>query len=372
MVSENISIPKDLLPSDGRFGSGPSKVRVEALEALAATGKDFLGTSHRKDTVKNVVARLQDGLREMYGLGDEWEVILGNGGATGLWDALSFNVIEKRSLHLNFGEFSSKFTKAVAAAQHLEDPVVIESEPGSVPELVADSSVDAYCYAHNETSTGAMAPLVRPAGAEGLMLVDATSAAGGMRIDLDAVDLYYFSPQKCFAGEGGLYIALANSAAVERIEKLSAQRWVPASLNLNTALSNSRKNQTYNTPALSTIYLTMHMVEWMNENGGLEFGAKRSEMSSGTYYDWADSHELLTPFVTDKALRSTTVATIDIDDSISADTVAQVLRDNGILDVDGYRKLGRNQLRLSAFPAIEPDDAVKLTKCIDHVLEQLA
>lgn len=369
----SITIPQDLLPSDGRFGSGPSKVRPEALAALAATGTGFMGTSHRKDGVKSIVARLQHGMRELFSLPDDWQVILGNGGATLLWDAMTFCLIQQRSQHLSFGEFSSKFTKAVAAAPHLAEPSVIETDPGSHPEPVADPGVDVYAYPHNETSTAVMMPVTRPAGSDGLVAVDATSGAGGLRWDPTQADFYYFAPQKCFAADGGLFIALASPAAVARIEKLtSGERWIPAGLDLGIALDNSRKNQTYNTPALATVFLTMHMVEWMNANGGLEFAAGRCDQSAAHMYRWADAHELATPFVTDPAMRSRVNATIDLDDSISADTVSAVLRANGIVDTEGYRKLGRNQLRLAMFPGIDPGDVQALTACIDHVIGELA
>ena len=372
-TTPDIRIPADLLPADGRFGSGPSKVRTEAVEALAATGTAFMGTSHRKDPVKDIVLRMQDGMRQLFSLPSDWDVIVGNGGATVLWDALTFGFIDQRSQHLSFGEFGSKFTKAAQQAPHLADPMVIESEAGSHPELVADDSIDTYCFTHNETSTAVAMDVVRPAGATGLMCVDATSGAGGLRWSPDQADLYYFSPQKCLASDGGLYIALASPAASARIESIAnSGRWIPTSLNLKTALDNSRKKQTYNTPALATIFLTMHMVEWLNENGGMDFAAGRCEESSSHIYAWADAHEMASPFVTDTAMRSTVNATIDLDDSISADTVCAVLAANGIVGTDGYRKLGRNQMRLGAFPAVDPDDVRALTKCIDYVIGELA
>lgn len=367
-----ITIPPELLPADGRFGSGPSRVRVEALDDLAATGTTFMGTSHRKPRVKDIVGRMQDGMRTFFSLPDDWQVILGNGGATLLWDALAFGFIANRSQHLSFGEFSSKFTAVTTAAPHLEDPMVIESATGTHPDPVADESIDVYAYPHNETSTGVSMPVQRPVGAAGLVAVDATSGAGGLRWNTNDCDLYYFAPQKCFASDGGLYIALANPAAVDRIESVKASgRWIPAGLDLATALDNSRKNQTYNTPALATIYLTMHMVEWMNDQGGLDWAASRCDQSAAHIYDWADAHDLASPFVTDLDKRSSVVATIDFDDSVSADTIAAVLRHNGIVDTEGYRKLGRNQLRLSMFPAIGPNEHRKLTASIDHVVGAL-
>lgn len=368
----NITIPSDILPADGRFGSGPSKVRTEGVAALAATGMSYMGTSHRMDPVKDVVLRLQNGMRELFSLPSDWDVILGVGGATILWDALTFGFIDTKSQHLSFGEFGSKFAKAAQQAPHLSDPMIIESEVGSHPDLIADDSIDTYCFTHNETSTGVSMPIERPTGASGLVCVDATSAAGGMRWPTDQADLYYYSPQKCFASDGGLYIALASPAASERIESIAASgRWIPASIDLKTALENSRKKQTYNTPALATVFLTAHMTEWLNTNGGIEFAAGRCDESSSHIYAWADAHELATPFVTDLAMRSPVVATIDLDDSVDADTVCSVLAANGIVGTDSYRKLGRNQLRLATFPAIEPDDIRSLTTCIDHVIGEL-
>lgn len=360
------------MPADGRFGSGPSKVRTEALDDLAATGGSFMGTSHRKPTVKLVVERLQTGLSELFDLPDGYEVMLGNGGATGFWDALTFSFIENHSQHLSFGEFSSKFAAAVALAPHLSDPEIIVTDPGDHPVARAGASVDTYAFTHNETSTGVMMPLIRPDGAAGLVTVDATSGAGGLRWDPTQVDLYYFSPQKCFASDGGLYAAAASPAAIERIERVCASdRWIPATLNLWTSVTNSRQNQTYNTPALATIFLTMHMVEWINNNGGIDFAAGRSDASADHIYGWADAHPIAEPFVTDHAKRSRVVATIDLDDRVDASTVSAVLRSNGILDTEGYRKLGRNQLRLAMFPGIDPDDTRALTTCIDHVIEAL-
>lgn len=348
-------------------------MRTQAVDALAATGTAYMGTSHRKDDVKDVVLRMQGGMRQLFSLPDDWDVIIGNGGATILWDALTFGFIDQKSQHLSFGEFGSKFTKAAQQAPHLGDPMVIEAEVGSHPDLIADDSVDTYCFTHNETSTGVAMDVIRPADASGLMCVDATSAAGGMRWAPNQADLYYFSPQKCFASDGGLYIALASPAASSRIDEMAATgRWIPAGLDLKTALDNSRKKQTYNTPALATIFLTMHMVEWMNEHGGLEFAASRSDESSSHIYAWADAHELATPFVSDPAMRSTVVCTIDLDDAVTADTVAAVLAANGIVGTESYRKLGRNQLRLAAFPAIDPDDVCALTASIDHVITELS
>jgi len=376
-VSETpaIEIPTDLLPTDGRFGCGPSKVRPEAVEALAAVGGTYLGTSHRQEPVRYMVSRLRNGLAELFALPDGYEVLLGNGGATSFWDAATFGLVEQRSLHASFGEFSSKFAAAATAAPFLEEPVVVRAEPGSHPVVPSDPTVDAYALTHNETSTGVAMPLRRPEGATPgqLVLVDATSAAGGLRFDPSETDVYYFAPQKCLASDGGLWLAVASPAAIERIERIGAtDRWVPESLSLTTALDNSRKDQTYNTPALATVFLAVQQVEWVNENGGLHWAASRCDRSAEALYGWADKVDYATPFVADEAQRSHVVGTIDLDDSIEATTVSKVLRANGIVDTDSYRKLGRNQLRIAMFPAIEPDDVVALTACIDHVVERLA
>jgi phosphoserine aminotransferase len=367
-----ITIPADLLPADGRFCSGPSKVRPEALVALADSGRSYLGTSHRQATVRFMVAALRNGISELLSLPDGYEVALGNGGTTAFWDAATFGLIDQRSQHLSFGEFSSKFAACALAAPHLDDPDVIESPPGTVPEAKATPDVDAYCLTHNETSTGVAAPLQRPEGAEGLVLVDATSAAGGLRFDAAQTDAYYFAPQKGLASDGGLWLAALSPAAVERIERIAASdRWVPAFLDLGIALDNSRKDQTYNTPALATIFLAVQQVEWILHNGGLGFAAGRCDRSAEIIYGWADRSEYATPFVTDPALRSHVVATIDLDAAIEATTVSAVLRQNLVLDTDSYRKLGRNQLRIALYPAIDPEDVEALTHCIDYVVERL-
>jgi phosphoserine aminotransferase len=368
-----IAIPAELLPRDGRFGSGPSKVRPEEVDALATTGTTYLGTSHRQGTVRFMVAALRNGIAELLSLPDGYEVALGNGGTTAFWDAATFGLIDQRSQHLSYGEFSSKFAACAAAAPHLGDPEIIESAPGTVPTPKANPDVDAYCFTHNETSTGvAVAPL-RPEGAEGLVLVDATSAAGGLRFDASQVDAYYFAPQKALASDGGLWLAALSPVAVERIERISAgDRWVPAILDLGIALDNSRKDQTYNTPALATIFLAVQQVEWVLNNGGLPFAAGRCDRSAEILYGWAESRDYATPFVADPAIRSHVVATIDLADEIPAATVSGVLRQNLVVDTESYRKLGRNQLRIAMFPAIEPDDVEALTRCIDYVVERLA
>ncbi|WP_419846732.1 phosphoserine transaminase [Candidatus Poriferisocius sp.] len=365
-----VTIPSDLLPEDGRFGSGPSRVRPEAATALAEAADNFLGTSHRKATVKDVVHRLRDGVAELFSLPDGYEVVLGNGGTTGFWDAAIFNLIEARSQHLSFGAFSSKFATGVAAAPHLQEPVIISSEPGTHPEAVADSSVDAYALTQNETSTGVSMELRRPAD-NGLVLVDATSGAGGLRFDPAETDVYYFAPQKCLAADGGLWLACCSPAAVERIERIAvSDRWIPPFLDLAIALGSSRKDETYNTPALATVFLAVHQVEWINDNGGLEWAATRCDQSADVIYTWAENRSFTTPFVSDTAIRSHVVATIDFE-GVSADEVAAVLRTNGIVDVESYRALGRNQLRVALFPAIPPSDIAALCGCIDYVVENL-
>ena len=378
-TTPEIKIPADLLPADGRFGCGPSKIRPEAVEALVASaepglGGPYLGTSHRQARVQFEVGALRNGLAELFALPDGYEVILGNGGTTSFWDAATFGLIEKRSQHLRFGEFSSKFAEAAAAAPHLQEPSNLFADPGTHPLPVADPAVDAYCLTHNETSTGVAMPLVRPEGAEGLVLVDATSAAGGLRFDPTEVDVYYFAPQKCLASDGGLWLAAVSPAAVERIERIAtSDRWVPASLDLGIALDNSRKDQTYNTPALATIFLANQQVDWINQQGGLQWAASRCDQSAATIYDWADASPYATPFVDNRSERSHVVATIDLDTSVvDANVVSQVLRANGILDTESYRKLGRNQLRIALFPSIDPDDVAALTRCIDHVVAELS
>jgi len=368
----NITIPSDLLPRDGRFGCGPSKVPVSSVDELASKAKTFLGTSHRRAGVRDVVKHIREGLAELFSLPDGYEVVLGNGGATAFWDIATFCLIEKRSEHLSFGEFSSKFAKAARQAPHLEDPVVIESEPGTHPEAVTNPDVDAYALTHNETSTGVAMEVLRPENAQGLVLVDATSAAGGMRVDPTQFDAYYFSPQKCFASDGGLWVALMSPRAIERALALVEQRWVPAFLDLKAAIENSRLQQTLNTPALATLSMMASELNWMLELGGLEAVAKRCESSAANIYQWAESSSYARPFVSDPASRSTVVATIDLDDSIDHQVVCNVLRANGIVDTEPYRKLGRNQLRVALFPAIDPEDVKALTKCVDYVVERLA
>lgn len=368
----DITIPDTMRPLDGRFGSGPSKVRSEAVAALAAEADNYLGTSHRQDGVKFVVAELRNGLLELFDAPDGYQIIMGNGGATLFWDAATFGLIEDVAQNLVCGEFSSKFANAIAQAPHLGDPQIIESAPGTAPSMVASPEIDAYCYPHNETSTGVALPVVRPDG-DGLVLVDATSAAGGLRFDPANTDVYYFAPQKCFSSDGGLWIALCSPAAMERIDKIAeTDRWQPAGLDLKIAKDNSLKDQTYNTPSLATIFLTLQYTKWVNENGGLTFAAGRSDASSEILYGWAKSSDYATPFVEDEKLRSHVVGTIDIDDRVDALTISKVLRNNGIIDTESYRKLGRNQMRIAMFPGIEPSDVEALTKCIDYVVAAMS
>ena len=368
----DIRIPAELLPKDGRFGAGPSKVRSEQLEALLRDGSTYMGTSHRQSTVKNKVGEVREGLKNLFNLPDGYEVLLGNGGTTAFWDAATFHLVRQQSQHLNFGEFSSKFATAVKDAPHLSDPIVIKSEPGTHPLAVADASVDLYGLTHNETSTGVAMEIRRPEGAEGLVAVDATSAAGGLRVDPTQFDCYYFAPQKSFASDGGLWLALCSPKAIERIEELKASgRWTPAFLDLGIALENSRLNQTYNTPALATIHMLASQIRWFNDNGGLNFSAGRSERSAEILYTWAEASDFATPFVVNPAERSNVIGTIDFDDSIDAAQIAAVLRANGVVDTEPYRKLGRNQLRIAMFPGIDPEDVAALCASINYVVGAL-
>ena len=363
-------IPPELLPVDGRFGCGPSKVRPDQLQAVTSRVTSVMGTSHRQAPVKNIVGSVRDGLSSLFNLPDGWEIVMGNGGSTVFWDVATFGLIRERSHHLVFGEFSSKFAEASGAAPHLGDPVVVSSEPGSHPAVSADATCDVYAYPHNETSTGVAMTPVRPNG-DGLVVVDATSAAGGLMWDPANVDVYYFAPQKCFASDGGLWLAACSPAAIERIREIKAsKRWVPASLDLSIALDNSVANQTYNTPAVATLIMLDEQVKWMNSHGGLSWAAGRSAESAGIMYSWADSRDFATPFVANPAQRSNVVATIDIE-GVDANQVSAILRANGVVDTDSYRKLGRNQLRVGLFPAIDPSDVTALTTCIDAVVDHL-
>jgi phosphoserine aminotransferase len=366
-----ITLPEHLRPSDGRFGSGPSKVRPEAVAALAEAAPTYLGTSHRQAGVRSVVRRLRDGMRELFSLPGDYEVALGNGGTSVFWDVATFSLIERRSQHLSFGEFSSKFATA-ARAPHLAEPEVISSPYGTHPEARPNPEVDLYALTHNETSTGVSMPVGRPAGAGGLVAVDGTSGAGGLPVDPLEFDAYYFAPQKCFGSDAGIWVALLSPAALERSEAIAASgRWIPSSLSLQVALENSRADQTWNTPALATLFLMVHQLEWMNAMGGLDWAVKRCDSSAAVVYGWAADSDYATPFVADPARRSHTVATIDLDPEVDASMVSKTLRANGVVDTESYRKLGRNQLRIALFPAIEPDDLERLTGAIDWVVERL-
>ncbi|MBC6746723.1 phosphoserine transaminase [Corynebacterium sp. LK19] len=365
-------LPEEFQPGDGRFGCGPSKVRPAQIQAIVDGGTSIMGTSHRQPAVKNVVGEVREGLAELFQLPEGYEIVLSLGGATAFWDAATFGLIEKKSAHLTYGEFSSKFAKASKMAPWLDAPQIIEAEPGSAPEVVAgEEGVDLIGWAHNETSTGTMVPVTRPAGSEGqLVAIDATSGAGGLPVDMSQADVYYFSPQKCFASDGGIWLAAMSPAAIARIEKInSSDRFIPAFLNLQTAVDNSRKNQTYNTPAVGTLLMLADQVKWMNANGGLDGMVARTTESSSHLYNWAENRAEATPFVTDAAKRSLVVGTIDFEDNIDAAQIAKVLRANGILDIEPYRKLGRNQLRIGMFPAIDPEDIRRLTGAIDWVLD---
>jgi len=373
--SPGIRIPASLLPADGRFGCGPSKVRPEALAALAATGTSYLGTSHRQAGVRSVVADIRSGLRELFALPDGYEVVLGDGGSTMFWDAAVFGLVEHRAQHLVFGEFGAKFAEAVSAAPFLDEPEIIETPAGTHGQLVGRAGIDVYAHPHNETSTGVALTPRRPEGASpaALVCIDATSAAGGLRFDAREVDVYYFAPQKCFASEGGLWIALCSPAALDRIGRVQASgRWIPASLDLAVARDNSSKDQTYNTPSLSTLFLLRHQMRWMLDHGGLEWAAGRCDRSAEALYGWAEASAYATPFVAKPDERSHVVGTVDLDAAVAHETVCRVLRANGIVDIEPYRKLGRNQLRVGMFPAVEPADVEALTACIDHVVERLA
>lgn len=369
----SLEIPAELLPTDGRFGCGPAKIRPDAVAALASGGRTLLGTSHRQQPVRSLVQRVREGLATLYGLPDDFVVVLGNGGSTAFWDIAVSSLISRRSAHGAFGEFSGKFAKAAAAAPHLAEPVVTSVEPGQVVLPEAAEGVDAYAWAHNETSTGAIAPVRRPAGSgDALVLVDGTSAAGTVPVDFDQVDAYYFAPQKGFGSDGGLWFALLSPAAVTRMEKIAASdRWIPEILSLKLAHDNSVKQQTLNTPSLATLVLMAEQLDWMLAAGGLEFCTRRSAESSAHLYQWAEHHASATPFVARPEWRSPVVGTVDFDSSVDAAALAATLRSNGIVDVEPYRKLGRNQIRVGMFPAVEPDDVRALTVCIDWALPRL-
>ncbi len=373
-MTDFLSIPTHLLPADGRFGAGPSKVRPEQVAAVASAGEKLLGTSHRQAPIKNLVAEIREGLKTFFNAPDDYEVILGNGGATAFWDAAAFGLVETKAQHLVFGEFGSKFAAATDKAPHLERSSIISAEPGTRPSPVAEDGVDVYAWPHNETSTGVFAPVQRPDGIDqdALVVVDATSAAGGLDVEITNCDVYYFSPQKNFASDGGLWFALFSPKARERAQKIAdSGRWIPDSLSLTTAIDNSLKNQTYNTPALATLIMLNEQVKWLNENGGLAFAAARTAESASRVYQWAEASSYAQPFVEDASERSNVITTIDFDKSIDAALIAKTLRANGMVDTEPYRKLGRNQLRIATFTAIDPNDVSALLHCIDYVVENL-
>lgn len=372
-MTDALQIPTELLPADGRFGCGPAKIRPEAVEALASCGRSLLGTSHRQSPVRSLVQRVREGLLTLYGVPEDFVVVLGNGGSTAFWDIAVSSLITHRSAHGTFGEFSGKFAKAAARAPHLAEPLITAAEPGQIAVPTATDEVDTYAWAHNETSTGAIAPVRRPAGSDNaLVLVDGTSAAGTVPVDFDQVDAYYFAPQKGFASDGGLWFAVLSPAAVTRMEQIAAtDRWIPEILSLKLAHDNSVKQQTLNTPSIATLVLMAEQLDWMLGHGGLDFCAARSAESSRHLYDWAEQHPSASPFVGRTDWRSPVVGTIDFDDSVDAAALAASLRSNGIVDVEPYRKLNRNQIRVGMFPAIEPDDVRALTACIDWVLPRL-
>ena len=369
-----VTIPADLLPEDGRFGCGPSKVRPAQVDYLASIGQSVLGTSHRQAPVRNLVAGVRTGLADLFSLPDGYEIILGNGGSTAFWDIAAFGLVRERAQHLAFGEFSAKFGSVTQKAPFLGDPTIIKGEPGTLPTPAAEAGVDVYAWAQNETSTGVMAPVRRVEGSDegALLLVDATSGAGGLPVDIAQSDVYYFGPQKCFAADGGLWLAAFSPAALARVDEIAASgRWVPDFFSLPTAINNSRLNQTYNTPAVSTLALLSSQIGWINEQGGLGWAVKRTTDSSSRLYSWADATSYTSPFVADPAARSLVVGTIDFTDEIDAASVAAALRANGVVDVEPYRKLGRNQLRVGMFPAVDPQDISKLIASIEYVVGQI-
>jgi phosphoserine aminotransferase len=373
-VTDSIVIPAGLKPADGRFASGPSKVRPEQLAALAASGATYLGTSHRQAPVRSLVRRVREGLAELFALPEGYQVVLGNGGTTAFWDIAAFGLVSERSLHLSFGEFSSKFAKVIAGAPWLADPVLIESAPGTHPQPRAEAGVDAYALTHNETSTGVAMPVRRVLEADpgALVIVDATSGAGGLPVDIGETDVYYFAPQKCFGSDGGLWIALMSPAALARATGIAASgRYIPGFLSLPLAIGNSAKNQTYNTPSVATLLLLAEQVEWMLGQGGLAWTTARTADSSSRLYTWAEKSPYTTPFVADPAQRSQVVGTIDFADAVDAAAVAATLRANSIVDTEPYRSLGRNQLRIGMFPSVDPADVEALTTCVDYVVERL-
>lgn len=371
----DINIPNDLLPVDGRFGAGPSRIRSEQMSALAGVGATLMGTSHRQKPVKAQVARVRSGLAELFSLPEGYEVVLGNGGSTAFWEIATFCLIRNRAQFLTFGEFGSKFASSAKAAPFLGEHSVIKSETGDAPTFAPEPGIDAYCTPHNETSTGVAVTPKRPAGIDddALVMIDATSGAGGLAVDISETDVYYFAPQKCFGSDGGLFIAIMSPKAIARAEEIKASgRYIPAFLDLMTAIENSRLDQTYNTPSIATLFLMGEQIDWFNRNGGLQWCTTRTAESANALYDWAEASSFASPYVTDPAKRSHVVATIDFNESIDATVIAKVLRANGIVDTEPYRKLGRNQLRISVFPAVDPSDVRQLIRSIDYVVAELS
>lgn len=368
--ANQLTLPEHLIPSDGRFGCGPSKVQPHQIQAVVDGANNIIGTSHRQPAVKNVVGSIREGLAKLFNIPEGYEVIMSGGGATAFWDAATYGLIKNKSGHLSFGEFSAKFAKASQLAPWLDEPTIIKEEPGRAPEPQDMEDCDVIAWAHNETSTGAMVPVTRPENSDALVVVDATSGAGGLAVDIAQTDVYYFSPQKCFASDGGLWCAIVSPAAIKRIKEIKESgRFIPAFLDLQTAVDNSRKNQTYNTPAVATLLMLDAQIKWMNANGGLAGMVNRTQESARILYDWANQRKETTPFVGEEDARSLVVGTIDFDDSVDAAQLAKNLRNNGIVDVEPYRKLGRNQLRVGMFPAIEPGDISVLTRAIDYILD---
>lgn len=373
-MTTTLAIPTSMLPQDGRFGSGPSKVRQAQVDALAAVGTTLLGTSHRQAPVRTLVARVRSAVADLLGAPAGHEVLLGNGGATAFWDAATFSLVRERAHHAVHGEFSGKFAAATDAAPFLAASEIVRAAPGTLAVPAPTPAADVVAWAHNETSTGVLSPVQRPGGAApgALTLVDATSIAGACAVDLTQADVYYFAPQKVLASDGGLWLAVVSPAAIARIEEIAASgRWIPETLALSHAVTNSRLDQTLNTPALATLVLLAEQLDWFADNGGLEWAAERSRRSTDHLYAWAEAREWATPFVAEAAHRSPVVATIDLDEEIDAPAVVRVLRENGVLDVFPYRKLGRNQLRVGAYPAVDPEDVMALTDCVDWVVDRL-
>lgn len=367
-------IPAELKPADGRFGAGPSKVRPEQVAAVSAKALSVMGTSHRQKTVKSEVGRVRQGISQLFNLPEGYEVVLGNGGSTAFWEVAVFGLLRDRGQFLTFGEFGSKFAQAAKDAPFVGAPTVIKSEPGSAPVFAPEAGIDLYATPHNETSTGVAISLKRPVGADedALFVVDATSGAGGLPVDMREVDVYYFAPQKCFSSDGGLWIAVMSPKAIARAKEIKESgRYIPAFLDLVTAIDNSVLDQTYNTPAVATLIMLAEQLDWFNANGGLDWCVRRTRESSDALYSWAEANPLASPYVQDAALRSQVIGTIDFDDSVDATAIAKALRANGIVDTEPYRKLGRNQLRIAMFPSVDPADVKQLTRCIDWVLDQL-